>query len=251
MNRTKSKGLLRLMLIACVTFISTNVKAQHDVYVTEGRSWIIEITEIDSYDDRIENKYIYNSAIKGDTIINNTAYKKYVMDDKYRWALRQEGKKVYTYDYGEWCKEELLLYDFGLEKDDEFDWNFFFPLYDQSEHCKVVDVDSIEIKGKKYKRLIISNGKRKRMIIEGLGDVDIYPLIGWMFSNNVCDYNVECYYNDELIITYYDIKDMYLGIDEHETQNKTKGIFDLQGRRLNGKPAKGIYIENGKKKVAK
>ena len=25
--------------------------------------------------------------------------------------------------------------------------------------------------------------------------------------------------------------------------------YDLQGRRLSGKPARGIYIENGKKKV--
>ena len=27
--------------------------------------------------------------------------------------------------------------------------------------------------------------------------------------------------------------------------------FDLQGRRLSGKPARGIYIEDGKKKVMK
>lgn len=27
------------------------------------------------------------------------------------------------------------------------------------------------------------------------------------------------------------------------------GLFDLQGRRLNGKPAKGVYIENGRKRM--
>jgi hypothetical protein len=26
-------------------------------------------------------------------------------------------------------------------------------------------------------------------------------------------------------------------------------LYDLQGRELSGKPARGIYIENGKKKV--
>ncbi len=31
----------------------------------------------------------------------------------------------------------------------------------------------------------------------------------------------------------------------------TENYFDLQGRRLNGKPEKGIYIENGKKHIAK
>ena len=30
---------------------------------------------------------------------------------------------------------------------------------------------------------------------------------------------------------------------------ETLGIFDLQGRRLSSKPARGIYIEDGKKKV--
>ena len=27
--------------------------------------------------------------------------------------------------------------------------------------------------------------------------------------------------------------------------------YDLQGRRLSGKPSRGVYIENGKKRVAK
>ena len=35
-----------------------------------------------------------------------------------------------------------------------------------------------------------------------------------------------------------------------ETIGKT-AIFDLQGRRLSGKPAKGVYIENGRKRVVK
>ena len=28
-----------------------------------------------------------------------------------------------------------------------------------------------------------------------------------------------------------------------------QSVYDLQGRRLSGKPARGIYIEDGKKKV--
>jgi len=30
-----------------------------------------------------------------------------------------------------------------------------------------------------------------------------------------------------------------------------KAIYDLQGRRLSGKPAKGLYIEDGKKILIK
>ena len=32
-------------------------------------------------------------------------------------------------------------------------------------------------------------------------------------------------------------------------QRESPAIFDLQGRRLSGKPAKGVYIENGRKRV--
>ena len=34
-------------------------------------------------------------------------------------------------------------------------------------------------------------------------------------------------------------------------RNGTESYFDLQGRRLNGKPEKGVYIENGKKHIAR
>ena len=43
------------------------------------------------------------------------------------------------------------------------------------------------------------------------------------------------------------IKPTIRTIDRDGTEN----YFDLQGRRLNGKPEKGIYIENGKKYIAK
>ncbi len=40
----------------------------------------------------------------------------------------------------------------------------------------------------------------------------------------------------------------YVSIDKHNTDS---AIYDLMGRRLNVKPTKGIYIQNGKKYVVK
>ena len=34
-----------------------------------------------------------------------------------------------------------------------------------------------------------------------------------------------------------------------QEQKKQEGIFDMQGRKVNGKPTPGIYIVNGKKTV--
>ncbi|MBQ2001680.1 MAG: hypothetical protein II240_00070, partial [Bacteroidaceae bacterium] len=40
------------------------------------------------------------------------------------------------------------------------------------------------------------------------------------------------------------------GVSEEITDRRTdNAIYDLMGRRLNGVPAKGIYIQNGKKYV--
>ena len=36
-----------------------------------------------------------------------------------------------------------------------------------------------------------------------------------------------------------------------ETTPTTSSLFDLQGRRLTGKPSKGLYIQNGRKMIAK
>ena len=41
------------------------------------------------------------------------------------------------------------------------------------------------------------------------------------------------------------------GIEQVKLRQPSSISFDLQGRRLNDKPSKGIYIQNGKKVVIK
>jgi hypothetical protein len=35
----------------------------------------------------------------------------------------------------------------------------------------------------------------------------------------------------------------------HSSQTADDSYYDLHGRRLNGKPAKGVYIHNGRKEI--
>jgi len=37
----------------------------------------------------------------------------------------------------------------------------------------------------------------------------------------------------------------------HNVTKPSSILYDLQGRRINGKPGKGVYIENGRKVVTK
>ena len=39
--------------------------------------------------------------------------------------------------------------------------------------------------------------------------------------------------------------------DASKEPTSSKNVFDLQGRRLSEKPARGMYIQNGKKYVVK
>ncbi len=62
---------------------------------------------------------------------------------------------------------------------------------------------------------------------------------------------------DNVILTYYGdtqsgIKDLHDDtLDCRRTSNHPNTIYDLQGRRMNGVPAKGIYIRNGKKYIVR
>lgn len=50
----------------------------------------------------------------------------------------------------------------------------------------------------------------------------------------------------------YLLGDWEMGIGKVEKSITTSSvIYDLQGRRLNGSPHKGVYIQNGKKHVVK
>ena len=52
--------------------------------------------------------------------------------------------------------------------------------------------------------------------------------------------------------TVYPLPDLTDGIsDIIHSQNSQSEWFDLQGRRLNGEPSRGIYIHNGQKRIVK
>ena len=57
------------------------------------------------------------------------------------------------------------------------------------------------------------------------------------------------YYNDNHKWQNYEGSDDPTGIVSPPGETEEGAIYDLQGRKLSGKPARGIYIENGKKKV--
>jgi hypothetical protein len=57
---------------------------------------------------------------------------------------------------------------------------------------------------------------------------------------------------DSRVITLEDLSagwDSFVGIKSIKTNTSNYGLYDLQGRRLNVAPSKGIYIQNGRKRI--
>ena len=81
--------------------------------------------------------------------------------------------------------------------------------------------------------------------IEGVGStLDFFgmlPLPGNYNSLVACEVNGEVIYQSATSIQ---------GIKSN-TLNSDGAIFDLQGRRLSATPAKGVYIQNGKKRIVR
>ena len=97
-----------ILLIALLP--ATSFGQDYEPLLKEGKTW--KYTHSKPFS---EDYYNYSLIVRGDTTINDLAYKKIydVSTDAYQFALREEGKKVY-------CKfptkdTPQLIYDFGKE----------------------------------------------------------------------------------------------------------------------------------------
>ena len=58
-------------------------------------------------------------------------------------------------------------------------------------------------------------------------------------------------YKSKFDRTFLPLEEYTSGIDQIKIHQPSAIVYDLQGRRLNGTPSKGLYIQNGRKMVAK
>ena len=191
----------------------------------------------------------------------------------YRW----QGGRAYA-DFGDMCRvvyggdadalrsdypcvdDEVVLYDFTLGVDDTFG------------STSIREVSTVNVGGEPRKLITLATGHR---LLEGIGS-----LTGGFFEymktplwlpgfTGICTTYLRLYEENDLLVleqsseetydyllTEEDVQDYLLtGIRDgivKQVDDKTTGpIHDLQGRKLHGKPTKGIYIQNGKKYVVR
>ena len=191
----------------------------------------------------------------------------------YRW----QGSRAYA-DFGDMCRvvyggdadalrrdypcvdDEVILYDFTLGVDDTFG------------STSIREVSTVNVGGEPRKLITLATGHR---LLEGIGS-----LTGGFFEymkaplwlpgfTGICTTYLRLYEEDDLLVfeqsseesydyllTEEDVQNYLLtgirdGIVKHADDKTTAPVYDLQGRKLSSIPAKGIYIQNGRKYVVR
>ena len=274
----------KVLLTVCVAFVvSSYAEAQtsqldYCPFAQDGKVWETQVGLV------MENVYVNN--IVGDTVINNETWKKiynYVGFPEtglsYYAAIRDVGKKVYVIAKG--SQRPRLLYDFDLKEGNivrcGIEGNAFSCLLDKEEsldtllgfpfksYLRVERIDTVEACGTKHRRFtftLLDAYKRHYLAgenvaiehvvwIEGVGS-GAGPFSPWMPLPPRDCYMLNCKINNTILFGYPDFYDAETMVPVSHTcynnseEDDSQG-FVLQGRRLQGEPKHGVYIQNGKK----
>lgn len=271
-----------LITMAITAFAQSEPSVNHP-FAEDGKVWSIQVGGImeNSYENRIDGDTLINGK-RWLKVHNSICYWSTGIQDYYS-AICDEGKKVYAIAKG--SSRQRLLYDFNLkvgdmvrcgvegnafgcllEKDEKPDTLLGFPFV---SYLRVERIDTIAARGHKYRRFTLSllDAFREHYMIgpgelidnvvwvEGIGSA-AGPFSPWMpRPAEQTLYLVGCEdANRNLLFSH---SDFYIGDDTNGInattldKNKEQITHDLQGRQLRGKPAKGLYIENGRKRMVK
>ena len=244
-------------------------------FVEEGKVWscCASITSSD-----IANCFF---TMSGDTLINDNTYKKVSCQFKdfygdeeqhYYCAVREEDYRVFIVEAE--TKEEKMLYDFSHPQEDivlSYDGQTFargagyyygnvFPPTGQL--CFRVYKGDVVLDPIYSPFNIWAEGAGPFMgnpfYAGGMIGYEPDPFFGYPFLLISCMKGDKCMYYDwwSAVIITPDPEDEEEEGDPTSIQEMSKStpdapIYDLQGRRLSATPQKGVYIQNGKKKLVK
>ena len=266
----------------CMTVQAQALQVDYQPFVEEGKIWDAQVGYI--------RENIFMNKIEGDTVINGETWKKvynysgFGLSGGYTYylALREIGQKVYAIAKG--SNRPRLLYDFGLKVGDRVrcgvEGNAFGCLRDTNEkldtlmgfpvrnQLQVINIDTIHVSGthtrESYLRrftFALLDAYREPLAmdheiiwVEGFGSI-ASPFSPWQPLHQLEFFSVECRVGKTDIFTYpyptfYEILTSVTGTPQYKVA-ESREFFDLQGRHVSGQPQKGIFIQDGKKKLIK
>ena len=232
--------------------------------LSEGKEWWYKDGSSFMYNRRED----FRMFVQGDTIIGGKTWKKLYRDNTdnsmpiYDKAIREEDGRVYELRQG---KAESLLFDFTLDIGDRY-----VPTDKEDSYMEVIAIDTVISAGLAHRRLVLQqhvNGVETDLTcwVEGVGgDCGIDLTAFWSdMDSKVLNHQgkLTYYWNLFMGCSYQNGKCIYGVVPDITTsvsrikvekRNNVGFHFDLQGRHIQGEPAKkGVYVKNGKKYVKK
>ena len=257
------KNKYLLIFFAIAMNLTSVAQSNFEPIVVEGRTWNVvkihyaeppESDSIPGYYQDIKGRWgigwHYTYMLKGDTVMGGMVYKKLFLDDMFVSGLREEDGRVYE-RYWDDVPEELI-FDFYLQPGDIFKDGFQDQVQMEVKQTREVDVE-----GKSRQCMDMwAYMEGKEVIdglvdywIEGIGCMDGPHFPFWWEAIGSSSLLLSCYDGDKCIFSVEDLNQI-TNIQPNITNCSSdirQEIHDLQGRRLNGAPHKGIYIKNGRK----
>ena len=250
-----------LMLLACpfAAFASQDGGEDYHPFVVEGKTWTMRYKLVIPYPTTI---YHYSTIkLEGDTIIDGINFKK-------RWK-KEWGDNIETSDSWNFMNRFIgenggkiylrtgnithLILDYTLKKGDRVVVNdgsegIAVPYTVENVSDTILLSDDLHKRRKCLYLRCDRHPTETDVWIEGIGSLK-YGIEGdlteWGGSVPLL---MKCT-DDESVL--YRSDDDTSSIHNVESSSHTGTCFDLQGRRLNGVPQRGMYIRDGRKYVVK
>ena len=251
------RRLLIVLVFCCLEAMKGFGQNDYIPMVQEGKQWLYGKGDWGNYSGSP-----FSYQLEGDTVIGSKEYKKMfkqmegTAERSYYAALRETDRRVYAVISGQ--NSEGLVYDYNLIKE---------GCTTEYENGDIATSSGI------LWTALGSDGLPHRIIavhvtnsswgimptggptwVEGIGNIghgyDLLDARGYtgsyFFEFLACYLNGECVFRAD---DYFNIIDTS-GFTLLKTQESHMSIYDLQGRPV-ARPSKGLYIQDGKKRVVK
>ena len=255
------KLMKRLAFLITLLFVYIAISAQNKIsdILNGDKQWTMRYKLVVAPE---LGDVIYYESIKlvGDTIIAGIPFKqeytqerKAFSDVTNEWKpsefyIGQDGEKIF--EYSNVPKTIRLAYDFSHNIGDKVTITNFYDSKDPRYTFNIINISDSVLASSTDKLQRKCLYEQQDIWIEGIGSLS-YGLRGAL----LCTYSgakqtfVECRDKDNILYENPDAKTLDNECIQIKRPSNSISLFDLQGRRINGQPQKGMYIQNGKKFV--
>lgn len=257
---------LPMLLLALVPIVAVAQEKSFDSFLKEEKKWVIKTvgSNPESSVSYTEYKVMGNSTIEG--VSYKQLFSRYRWDGEDSWSEwkytgvyigQDEQGKVYCFENNSYSSVKVATMDFSLQVGDEFRLNDYSLPYIVTAVADTIIENSFDRKSRRCIHLtrslngeILSGDYNHDVWIEGIGSVK-YGVMG-MYGNmpGGSSLLMKCTELEGVIFQYDDAHTIETGVSKISAPRNTNlPYYNMNGQLLNGTPAKGIYIRDGRKFV--